>query len=78
MNSQITGDVRRLLSIALHKPVGDGNVSRVAEPGWDSLKHLEFVFLLEEHFGVRLTEEEIAGLTDVSQISRLLEERIAS
>ena len=78
MKSRFNEDVRRLLGTALQKPIGEGNVARSSEPAWDSLKHLEFIFLLEEYFGVRLSEDEISGLTDLDGTIQLLEERIAS
>jgi len=72
-------DVRRLLSEALGRPVGEAeNPSRETETGWDSFTHVELVFLLEDHFGVRFEGREIAGLRDSRDIVRLLEARLAA
>ena len=60
----------------LRRPIGETeNPSRHTEAAWDSLKHVEIAFLLEDHFGIRLTERDIASLSDVEQIVKLLEAR---
>jgi acyl carrier protein len=77
MESTRTGaEVRRLLGMMLRRPIGDTeNPSRTTEPAWDSLKHLEIAFLLEDEFGVRLSHQEIGNLQDFEQIVTLLETR---
>ncbi len=35
---------------------------------WDSLKHIEIVFALEDEMGIRFAEEELAELDSVSDI----------
>jgi acyl carrier protein len=75
--------VHRLLSYILRRPIGGiENPCRAAEPCWDSLKHIELMFLLEDHFQVRFTPEEMAGLEDAAGIEcllgRLIEERHAT
>lgn len=49
------------------------NPSRAAEPDWDSMKHIELMFLLEDHFGVRFSEDEMAEMEDTEGILRALE-----
>jgi acyl carrier protein len=69
-------EVHRLLGFILRRPVGDEeNPSRATEPGWDSLKHIELVFLFEDHFGMRFSEQEIAELEDARGIERVIEKR---
>jgi acyl carrier protein len=69
-------EVHRLLSFILRRPIGDEeNPSRATEPGWDSLKHVELVFLIEDHFGMRFSEQEIAELEDAGGIERLVDSR---
>jgi acyl carrier protein len=64
------------LGFILRRPVGDEeNPSRATEPGWDSMKHVELVFLFEDHFGMRFLEQEIAELEDARGIERIIEKR---
>jgi len=70
-------EIHRLMSFILRRPIGaEENPSRTVEPGWDSLKHIELVFLLEDHFGMRFAEQEIAELEDARGIERLVESRL--
>lgn len=70
-------EVQRLLGFILRREIADDeNPSRATEAGWDSLKHIELVFLLEDHFGVRFAELEIAGLLDARGIERLVESHL--
>ncbi len=41
-------------------------------PKWDSLRHIEVVFAMENAFHVRFTMPEISGLRKLSDIRRLL------
>jgi acyl carrier protein len=70
----LRSEVPRLLGFILRREIAeDENPSRATEAGWDSLKHIELVFLVEDHFGVRFAEQEIAELEDARGIERLVE-----
>ncbi len=70
-------EVRRLLSLVLHRPVGESDeVSRAAEPAWDSLKHVEIVFLMEDHFGVRFSEPDLNGIESASDLARIVKTKL--
>jgi acyl carrier protein len=74
----LQSEVRRLLSLVLRRPIGDAeNPSRDTEPAWDSLKHVEIVFLMEDHFEVRFDGAEISSLKDAAGLVRLLEAQLA-
>ena len=66
MNSQakIVEIISNLLNIA------DVNVStsRQNTPEWDSLKHMEIIFVIEEEFEVEYTVEEIIEIASVLDI----------
>ncbi len=47
-------------------------------PEWDSLKHMQLVFAVEEQFNVQFSEEEIAGLDSVARFSEIIQERDAA
>lgn len=72
-------EVRRLLEMILERPVGnDENPSRTSEADWDSLKHAELVFLLEDHFGARFNEQDLRQMNDVQEIAQTVENRLKS
>ena len=45
---------------------------RADVPQWDSLKHAEIVFALEDRYGVRFAEDEFAAMRSVSAIVTLV------
>jgi acyl carrier protein len=64
--SEIMAVVRQTLGTALGRPVNDvEDVNQADEPGWDSIKHLEFMLMLEEAFGIVLEPDDFAVMTDV-------------
>ncbi len=78
VNGAVSSDIRhqvlRLLGYILSRPVADHeNPSRSSEPAWDSLKHIELMFLLEDHFGLRFSEQEMSTMQDAAGIARILE-----
>lgn len=68
-NPRTNEKVIRLVSTALNCPVTLES-SRTGSPGWDSLKHIEIVFLLEDEFGVKFTEAQIASFNSVGDLVR--------
>ena len=45
--------------------------------GWDSLMHVSLMINIECAFGVRFSTTEVASMTNVGELARLLEQRIA-
>ena len=75
----IRGEVLELIGFVLGRPIGKAeHPSRATEPAWDSLKHVELAFLIEDHFGVRFSEKEVAGIEDLAGIVTILEEKLAA
>lgn len=75
----IENTVREILQAALNTPLeGIENPTRGGSEGWDSLSHIEIVFMLEERFDVRFSEEEIVGLSSLSDIVVLLRDQNAA
>ena len=60
-----------VLVLILGGPV-TASTSRATDPGWDSLKHIQIVFSIEERFGVRFTEEEIPQLDSFGKLADYL------
>lgn len=77
-----TGDiearVRQTLELALGGPIDDGDVSRETDARWDSVKNVELIFLLEDEFGVELTEEDVTKMTRLSDVVQVVEARLAA
>ncbi len=42
------------------------------ESAWDSLAHMNIVFAIEDAFGVRFDDDEIAGITSVGKLEAAL------
>jgi acyl carrier protein len=47
-------------------------------PGWDSLGHVNFMYCVEEEFGVRFSATEFAGYRNVGELKRTLEAKAAA
>lgn len=70
---------RNLLSSTLGQNLsGDSNPSRKRIDAWDSIKHVELIFSLEEEFDVQFTEDEMAELSDLSQIVSVIGQKIGN
>jgi acyl carrier protein len=52
----------RILSRVLGRPIQPGRYVVADLPEWDSLRHVELVFELEESFGVSIPPADIAAL----------------
>jgi acyl carrier protein len=71
--------VRQILQTALDTPLeGIENPTRGEVERWDSLAHIEIVFMLEDRFDVRFSEEEIVALRSLTDIVGLLQEKHAA
>lgn len=54
------------------------NLMRANVPEWDSLKHMELVFALEDEFGVRFDEAEFPALSSPSAIAKIIAKHLAT
>lgn len=68
--AQVDATVREVLGAAFNRPVAPGeDVSQLTEPQWDSVKHVEILFLLEEALGMTFPEEELLQLKSADVIT---------
>jgi acyl carrier protein len=75
----ISSEVRRILCQILKRNGADGfEIQRDQEPAWDSLKHVEIIFAIEDRFSVRFTEAELRGFSSCTQITQAVERHLAS
>lgn len=67
--SELESTVRRILETALARPIDSAEeVSQHTEDVWDSVKHIEILFMLEEELGIRFAESELAHLNSMRGI----------
>lgn len=59
--------VLEIISVVLKESVSS-DASRAELAKWDSLKHVEIMFALEDEFGIVLSEDELSGLDSVKAI----------
>ncbi len=77
--SDLEARVRSTLSLALGVEVPEaGPFARLAVPKWDSLKHVEVIFMLEDEFGVQFTEDEFPALKCVESIVEKVRTHLAA
>lgn len=68
--------VRKLLADMLHRPIGpDENVQFDNEPTWDSVKHTELMFMIEEKFSIHLEPEDFAHMTSLDECVKRIQTR---
>jgi acyl carrier protein len=76
---EIQAAVAELLSITVGRQIRPKEaVTRDSEASWDSLKHVELIFMLEERFGVQFGEQEMAELRSSDRIVQAIEEKHAA
>jgi acyl carrier protein len=67
--SHIEQTVLTILTTILKHPLeGTAEVTRENTATWDSLKHIEIMFALEDELGAEFSEEELVSLNSVTKI----------
>jgi acyl carrier protein len=77
-DASIHAEVLRVLRLVLGVDAFGGQFVRQTCPDWDSLKHVQIVFALEDAFGVAFSLEELADLNDSETIARYVAERLGA
>ena len=71
--------VRELMSIVFRRELPDADaINRADISEWDSLKHIELIFMLEEEFQLKFDEGDFEGLASLTHIVEILERKGAS
>lgn len=73
MNTDLQRTIAEALGVGVDSITPETGMSN--EPRWDSLRHMQVIFALEDVFGVRFRDDEIAKLTSVAAIVAALAER---
>jgi acyl carrier protein len=77
-SSAIESEVRRLILLVLKVPADKyATLLRADIAEWDSLKHMELVFALEDRFDVQFHEDEFVDLDSSSAIAARIQSRQA-
>ena len=67
--NQIEQTVLTVLATVLKSPIHDSaDITRQNTASWDSLKHIEIMFALEDELGAEFSEEELVMLDSVTKI----------
>ena len=68
-SDDVEGRIREIMGVVFKRSIPPGEpVSRSTEPAWDSLRHVELIFSIEDEFGVRFDEDELMELTSLSAL----------
>lgn len=51
----------------------DSSIDKIES--WDSLKHINLIIALEEHFGISVNEEEMLEMISYADIKRILKDK---
>ena len=70
--------VRQVLEAVLSTDLSGVDVSRETVDLWDSIKHVEIIFALEDEFAVEFSEEEMAELSTLAAIVQAFEAKHAA
>ena len=46
-------------------------------PGWDSFNHVNLMITIEQEFGVKFTNEEVAKMQNIDDLKKVLEGKLA-
>ena len=73
-NSSLHDQVVRVFSTVLKREfASEMDIVRSETPQWDSLKHIELLFAIEDHFELQFSEEQLATLDRLSTIITAIE-----
>jgi len=72
--NDIEKDLVEICSAVLEHPV-EATVARANDATWDSLRHMQIIFAVEEKYDLQFTEEEIFRLDSISKFADFLEQR---
>lgn len=76
----MTTELYAVIASVLKLPVAQINpeVKMCNTSSWDSLAHMELIFVLEEKFAFQLDPDEIVQMTSVAEIERIVGEKAAA
>lgn len=73
MSKAIESKIRNLMETTLGAKGRGDQEAFCNMPGWDSLRHAEFIIALQKEFRIRFSPSEIAALVNLSAAYRIVE-----
>lgn len=73
MDSKLQGIFVEILQVPSDRI--HAGTSTETEAEWDSLRHMNLIFAIEDTFGIRFDDDEIATLTSIQKIEKALAKR---
>jgi acyl carrier protein len=71
--------IREIMALVLERTVSPGEaISFGTEPAWDSLRHVELIFSIEDEFQIRFEEPDLAELTSLHALTEAVSQRTQS
>jgi acyl carrier protein len=79
MNAMATREeVREIMVAVLHEPIASGqDITRKSAPFWDSLRHVELLFALEDACDIKFDRQEFAELDSLDALVSAIEKHRA-
>jgi acyl carrier protein len=76
-DEELTGRVQKAFGRVFGAQVSfERSLSRLNEPRWTSLKHVEFIIALEQEFGLRFDGADATDMTSVDIVLGLVRQRL--
>lgn len=78
MDNNLDSHIKNVMSAVLEIPIDeiDDDTSPDNVSSWDSLKHMNLVFALEEEYEIEFIEEEIVEMMNLSHIKSIVMEKL--
>lgn len=71
----LQGELLPIFRVVLRRDFASGqDIRRKETPQWDSLRHIELMFAIEDHFDVQFSEHQLATLDSLEAIAIALGE----
>ena len=80
MNDENLNKLTDIFRTLFHYPdlvLHDGLVAADV-PGWDSFNHINLIISIEEEFGVKFTNDEVAKMQNVGDLKKILALKISA
>lgn len=78
-HNEIVAEIRKILGQTLERSIAEEeSPSRQSEPNWDSLRHVELLFSLEDRFEIRFDGEEMPFLDSLPKLAEAVGKQLAS